>query len=1121
MKGRHFAEKVNNKSKKTRSIILSLVAAIELLLLITSMTFSWFEGLTSLEMFGENIKTAPQLFSHAMLGENKSESDTTYSDIIDLTKFFEAQRDVRLSPVSSADGKNFFAAYDGAAGANGTKYRKLSPEDVNANIIQFEFNLSSPDGPTDIYLSEIVPRVYINGTEYTNRYSYPFRFGFSDGETTHVLSTNNILNQSQGQCFVNQKAVGSLNSDSTANIVTGVVERTRRYSYYANHSTHINGPGANGTVQNGTKLEPLFHLNKNEKKTIRVSVWLEALDYECLNNTAYKPKVGSDISFGLKLCSSWSIYRSISVYDYTADKNITDNYKQQDTALYVRNMDGNSDPNKRSLYELTYDTDSDMWTGNIPIGLENCEFLLRPMDDPKNSAYNNYPTWQAENRGNSTLLTLLGTSTCVWNLEPGDLIKIDFRDYTGNGWIVNDDDKGNDIDIAVKIIYDGRILEYNMSDKPTKDDNQKNSWSCWIPNKVDDVIFNKCGYNTSNVYTNLHTWYASDRGEDYIYYATDPDLGGSIGDNTSYILYLSIKPEFANKFYLDGKSPAISFTSSVNHTYVDNVSNIRQNLDRTQYQPKLDEWPNGTGTLSKIDGKDNLYYIAFAEKPENGKNITIWNRNDISGYNVVDKNTSFGITQINTTNDTIYLNSVTELEHKSADNNYYLKLAWNNDGTGAVGGTTGDLESGVWGEMPISYPEGTYNTYFVPMNSTSSVTAEYKYQGKDYSVSMKKGDDGIWYTNYIPDSTDNGYLTFTDSNGMKWRSSTSDKFKRSNNYNYFYPYKPTPDTEGSIQGAGNFCHKLEGNTVNFVHYESKDNIAMYVRFTYKITDSNTTNNMYVPLTKGSDGLTWSTSCLPSNITSFRFYELTIGTDSTRYWNTTSGRNTAMESTYYATGKSAGKWSNNTIYLVTDSNLWAKDSAWFNIYATGGTVTTNVMFKPVSGSTTKYYAQIPSGTTTVRFRRINPSQDMSNWNSGIWNQTGDISIPSGNDTFTITSWTNGKWGKSLYLSAAKSGWDADGAWFAAYFFKGDSTGVWVKMIDTDYDGIYEVISPEPIATYPSVIFARMDTNNTALSWNSVWNQSGDLTIPTSSNNLFTPSSFDKPTTTWSVKETAND
>ncbi len=88
--------------------------------------------------------------------------------------------------------------------------------------------------------------------------------------------------------------------------------------------------------------------------------------------------------------------------------------------------------------------------------------------------------------------------------------------------------------------------------------------------------------------------------------------------------------------------------------------------------------------------------------------------------------------------------------------------------------------------------------------------------------------------------------------------------------------------------------------------------------------------------------------------------------------------------------------------------------------------------------------------------------------------------------------------TLYLDP-NSNWISSNAWFAAYFFGNGDT--WVKMTDSNGDGIYEVAVPTD-KTYPSVIFVRMDPSKTTASWDSDWNQTSDLTIPTNGNNCYT-------------------
>ena len=87
---------------------------------------------------------------------------------------------------------------------------------------------------------------------------------------------------------------------------------------------------------------------------------------------------------------------------------------------------------------------------------------------------------------------------------------------------------------------------------------------------------------------------------------------------------------------------------------------------------------------------------------------------------------------------------------------------------------------------------------------------------------------------------------------------------------------------------------------------------------------------------------------------------------------------------------------------------------------------------------------------------------------------------------------------LYLDP-NSNWSSSNAWFAAYFFGNGTT--WVKMADSNGDGIYEVDVPTS-KSYPSVIFCRMNSGNTStLDWSNVWNQTSDLTVPTNGNNSY--------------------
>lgn len=80
------------------------------------------------------------------------------------------------------------------------------------------------------------------------------------------------------------------------------------------------------------------------------------------------------------------------------------------------------------------------------------------------------------------------------------------------------------------------------------------------------------------------------------------------------------------------------------------------------------------------------------------------------------------------------------------------------------------------------------------------------------------------------------------------------------------------------------------------------------------------------------------------------------------------------------------------------------------------------------------------------------------------------------------------------------WAIDGAWFAIYCWKtgGDA---WAKM-DKLEDNLYGVILPNGYALGCEMKFVRMSNTSTALSWDSKWNETDNLTSPTDNNTKFT-------------------
>ena len=104
------------------------------------------------------------------------------------------------------------------------------------------------------------------------------------------------------------------------------------------------------------------------------------------------------------------------------------------------------------------------------------------------------------------------------------------------------------------------------------------------------------------------------------------------------------------------------------------------------------------------------------------------------------------------------------------------------------------------------------------------------------------------------------------------------------------------------------------------------------------------------------------------------------------------------------------------------------------------------------------------------------------------------------------------GKMIYFKP-NGNWKSDGARFAAYFFGGPNSEIWVGM-ETHENDIYKVEVPDG---YTSVIFGRMNPGTIENNWNNKWNQTSDLTIPTEANQVYTLSegAWDSGEGSWST------
>lgn len=114
-----------------KTIVLSVVALIQMMLLITGTTFSWVETISSLALTGGGEIDNP-VMTVANIG-----SGSGYDKALDLDAYFKKAGNVHLSTCSSADGQNFYFPIVG----DNNNYRQSTVNDRNVNYISYNLKV--------------------------------------------------------------------------------------------------------------------------------------------------------------------------------------------------------------------------------------------------------------------------------------------------------------------------------------------------------------------------------------------------------------------------------------------------------------------------------------------------------------------------------------------------------------------------------------------------------------------------------------------------------------------------------------------------------------------------------------------------------------------------------------------------------------------------------------------------------------------------------------------------------------------------------------------------------------------------------------------------------------------
>lgn len=238
----YFKEKlaIGKKSgkEKRKSMILSIVALVEVLAIAIVSVSAWVETISTIKLDLNNGTIDNYVFTNANIGYGNGYDGKT----IDLTKYFRQAGDVHLASATSANGTDVYFPTLTANGEPSATYRKATVNDKNVNYIDFSFNVTAKGTKASFYFEKI-PTIKVNDAD-ADEEKLRVSFVVCDGSNTVVCGK----------------------SDSTAEVVSG---------------TNLNIRGQEnvksfGSYTGSTAESPLFTVpadSKPHKVTMRV--WLQ------------------------------------------------------------------------------------------------------------------------------------------------------------------------------------------------------------------------------------------------------------------------------------------------------------------------------------------------------------------------------------------------------------------------------------------------------------------------------------------------------------------------------------------------------------------------------------------------------------------------------------------------------------------------------------------------------------------------------------------------------------------------------------------------------------------------------------------------------------------------------
>ena len=383
----YFKEKlaIGKKSgkEKRKSMILSIVALVEVLAIAVVSVSAWVETISTIKIDLNNGTIDNYVFTNANIGYGDGYDKNT----IDLTKYFRQAGDVHLASATSANGTDVYFPTLTANGVTGA-YRKATVNDKNVNYIDFSFNVTAKKTKASFYFDQ-VPTFKVNGVEADEK---KLRVSFvCEGNSTVVCG----MNDSEAE------VVAGTSLDSTEQ------ENVKSFDSY--------------TVSTAESSLPLFTVPANSTRKVTMRVWLQddsrdtkyagqTVTIENFKLITQSPQAG-ELTFSDKttgdpsLGAGWATKKDRVIWINQAGKSEYKKLSKDSSGNYFIKL-GSEYTDKPNVTVTFYSCESTVttnpqsnyvakWTTTLKAGVDadSQTFTAYGYKDSSNSSNNGYGTW--------------------------------------------------------------------------------------------------------------------------------------------------------------------------------------------------------------------------------------------------------------------------------------------------------------------------------------------------------------------------------------------------------------------------------------------------------------------------------------------------------------------------------------------------------------------------------------------------------------------------------------------------------------------------------------------------------------------------------------------------------